>query len=530
MKAHVALAASALVACGSSSSSGARSMDPRDERDLSSMRANSPHAAELYERAEDLFARGELAKADDLFRQSHDEYPDAALPWRRDCEARTALGERREAVVACSEAIERGRSDLTIRALVSAFVDGPIPPTSSDLYQAWLVTARARENPLGQVTAAAATCDIAARIGDSAMLQRCGGELVRIAPNDPATRKAEAALSAQCPPWRFWGGWGALLTLVVFTLVDALRRALARLRRRASLATSTATLLSMALVFWVPIVRAEEGPAPGISKWPVDLEHPEKGIPSEKERNADPLQFGYWLQDVVAKAEHASKSGDHLTASRLYGALAAAVPDRAIGFVKLCEELEALGDLAKASSACGDALLRDGVRVMDYSHFVRLMLTKPGPLAEKDTKALAAVLKHMKDDPAGRDAVPDLECQVGARTSDVSQLEECTAILSARAPNDPKTLSYEWALAVAEGRFEDARKLGERARVSGVPAENVAAMDRATASTQAHRRWEMIFSVAGVALFIALAGLLGRSLLRRTRGVDSDVAVPLSLR
>ena len=108
-----------------------------------------------------------------------------------------------------------------------------------------------------------------------------------------------------------------------------------------------------------------------------------EGIPSEAERNADPLEFGYWIQDVAAKAARASKNGDHLTAARLYGALGKAVPDRAVNFVKMCEEYEALGDLAKAADACGDALLRDGARVSDYSRFVHLMLTKPGSSAPR---------------------------------------------------------------------------------------------------------------------------------------------------
>ena len=73
----------------------------------------------------------------------------------------------------------------------------------------------------------------------------------------------------------------------------------------------------------------------------------------------------------------------------------------------------------------------------------------------------------MKEDPAGREAVTDLECQVGARTSNVLQLQGCTRALSARAPNDAKTLTYLWALAVAEGRFEDGRKLAERAKGAG---------------------------------------------------------------
>jgi hypothetical protein len=278
-----------------------------------------------------------------------------------------------------------------------------------------------------------------------------------------------------------------------------------------------ATLLGLLLLGMPATARAEapQSTASTLSRWPVDIEHPENGIPSEKDRDADPLQFGYWLQDVALKAEHASKDGDHVVAARLYAALARAVPDRAVGAVKACEEYEAAGSLQKAIDACGDALLRDGARVSDYSHFVGLMLAKPGRLSDKDTAALGAVLAHMKTDPAGRDAVADLECQVGTRTSNIALLEECTKELATRAPDDAKTLTYRWALAVADRRFDDARELGERARTAGVPAENVAAMDRLLATNETHRRWERALSVLVGGLILALLGLFGRDRLRR---------------
>ena len=86
---------------------------------------------------------------------------------------------------------------------------------------------------------------------------------------------------------------------------------------------------------------AEAVPASGwLSKWHVDREHPEANSPTVKDRNADPLEFGYWLQDLVWKAERAAKSGDHALAAKLYMALATAVPDRAIALLLLaCQEI-----------------------------------------------------------------------------------------------------------------------------------------------------------------------------------------------
>jgi hypothetical protein len=252
-----------------------------------------------------------------------------------------------------------------------------------------------------------------------------------------------------------------------------------------------------------------------LSKWPVDDDHPEGHIPSEKDRNADPLEFGYWLQDVALKGEHASKLGKHDEAAKFYSVLAQVVPDRAVGFIKTCEEYEAAGEGEKAINACGEALLRDGLTVKDYTHFVHLILSKPGRLSDKETGALAQVLLHMKEDPAGRDFADDVECEIGTRTSNIAQLKECTAALASRAPDDPKTISYLWALAIQEGKYDVAEGLTERARSIGVAPNSVESMKLATREG-AKRHWrKVLLAIAAIALLLGGVGVAGRSLIRR---------------
>ena len=516
MTAHATVACFALVLSAVSESTAASIVPAREGEELAGLRATSPRAAELVEQGDALAAAGRLEEADALFRQGHAEYPGGALPWRRDCETRTALGPRREAVLACAEALERRRSDATVRTLVSALVDGPAAPSTTDIFEALTVVAKERDNPLGRVSAAAAACDIAERIGDGAMLQVCAGELERLAPDDPATRAARAALISRCPPWRFWGGWAAIAALVAVTLGDALRRSLRRMPRRAS-AASAAAVLGALLAAAPGIARADETPTPrgALSRWPIDPEHPEKAIPSAKDRDANPLEFGYWLQDVALQAEHASKEGNHATAATLYAVLGQVVPDRAVSYVKMCEEYEALGELDRAINACGEALLRDGARVSDYARFVHLELGRSGRLGGRDTAALARVLAHLREDPAGSGTVDDLECQVGARTSNVEELEECTGHLAARAPEDPRTISYEWALAIARGKFEDARRVGERARTAGFEPESLASMASVTAAGEARHRREVLLVAATLALLLGALGVAARAVARR---------------
>jgi hypothetical protein len=258
-----------------------------------------------------------------------------------------------------------------------------------------------------------------------------------------------------------------------------------------------------------------------LSKWPIDDEHPEKGIPSEEERNADPMQFGYWLQDLTWKAEAWSKRGDHAAAARHYKVLTLVVPERAVGFVKTCEEYEAAGERDQAVEMCGQALLRDGLTVKDYEHFVHLVLGQPRPLTDKEKAALSQVLGHMREDPAGRDVVDDLECQVGVRDADVAQLKECTAGLQARAPGDARTVTYLWALALTEGKPSEARALLEQAKAAGVAPQELARMSDTTEVSAWRRRGRIALFVVGLAALLAAIVIAGRARLVRRQLAES---------
>jgi hypothetical protein len=202
-----------------------------------------------------------------------DVAPDPSAADRGACEALTAQGRRSEAVTACSRAVQTVRSGTNVRALVHALVGGPTPPTTTDLAIALSITARERESG-GGVTAAAATCDIAERMGDMVMLQRCTEELRTTAPEDPATAHAAALLEAQCPPWRFWGGWTLLGLAFGGTLAHAMRRA-ARRGRTVRVALAVTTAIAAVTTVVPATAHADVPPAPQhgwLSKWPIDDE------------------------------------------------------------------------------------------------------------------------------------------------------------------------------------------------------------------------------------------------------------------
>ncbi len=546
-------AAALAATLAASPASAAVSRDAWDEREVNQMRTSSPYAVELLEKGEALAIGGKLEEADAVFRQGRAECPWSPLLRRRDCEALTALGRREEAMKACSDAMVDARTGANSRAVLRSMIEGPSAPTLHDVALGLILTSIEKRMSPG-ITASVMACDIAESIGDAVMLKQCAEEMETIAPHDPETLRAQAMLRSQCPPSRFWGGWLAVAGAVVITAGDALRRLASGRRGRLAAAAGAIALCAVPRLAHADAPAAAPPPAATaaatqqgaqdvapsekaamedaahhyLSKWPVDDQDPVKSIPSEADRNAEPLEFGYWLQDAALKAQRAAKRSDHEAAVKYYRALSIAVPDRAVSFIRLCDEYELMGDSENARKSCGEALLRDGLSVGDYKRFIRMELEKSGPLSQKEVAALGNILSHMKDDPNGAVAFPEMECEVGVRTSNVAQLRECTAAFAAAAPGDMKTITYQWALATQEGRIRDAEKLIEQASGLGLKAESLESMKRATAARQQNLwfRELLIFVGVVITLIAGTAGFREYSRWRKAKGSTVEDAVP----
>ena len=219
----------------------------------------------------------------------------------------------------------------------------------------------------------------------------------------------------------------------------------------------------------------------------------------------EPLQFGYLLQDLAAKAESASKKGDHAAAARYYGAIAKGAPTVAYPARQMCLELEAAGDVPTAIQACRSAVARLGSTEGDYTRFVSLVLSSKGRLPADERKELDSVIKHLREERKD-DVVPTmLGCEVALRFKDIPALESCTAELAKKAPNDPKTVSLQWALAVEKRDRTTALSLLDRARGLGLSAAALAKME---AGTQAIRRRQLQrLALLTIAAVLVLAGL-----------------------
>ena len=348
------------------------------------------------------------------------------------------------------------------------------------------------------------------------MLQHCFRDLERVAPGNPDTAGVRSALQAKRTTWRTWLGWllvgGASLATMAHALWSARRRS-AAVRPRA-----VAAVLALLGAVAAPLSAHAEPSADHpdrVSNWPIDDQNPESSIPTPEQRNRNPLEFGYWLQDLAFKATAASKRGDHAAAVNYYRAMATAVPDRAVSYSKLCDEYEAVGDIEKAILACKATTYLAGVQLKDYVHYVHLVVAKKGDLSAPEIASVSEVLDHLKQDHNGAQLYDELECEFAVRTDDLEKLKACTSALAASASASPATIVYEWTLAMKQQDFDGALKILNHGQRAGVNQEAIARMQKETDGQIAHRRSKIVLTVLGLLVVLGALGFGAVLLLRR---------------
>src|SRR5262249_34212133 len=150
----------------------------------------------------------------------------------------------------------------------------------------------------------------------------------------------------------------------------------------------------------------------------IDDSNPESSVPAPSKRIENPVEFGYLLQDILARAEFAEKHNDVPGMIKYYRALAAAVPEEATGWGLLCEAYEKAHDIDRALRGCRYAISRRAVEFKDYRRTVGLIVTKPGELTDEDRTTLKSVLAHLDTQPDVKVETAHLHCQVALKTKD----------------------------------------------------------------------------------------------------------------
>lgn len=490
-----------------------------DAAEFASIKTLTPAAADKIARGETILRTAktpaELEQAVTLFDGAIKDVPRSEFVKRRKCQALTLLGRHAEAVKACGQGLfDRHTSGLGLRAAVGALMSGPNLPTNTEVGYAVVHASRAKQVMQNDPPGYAARCDIALKLGDIEMLKECTRDLNRVAPGHPETQRAEAFLASIGPGARTACAW---ILLGLFSVATGLH---ALLRRRATVAAASALVFAMLAT---EKARAAE-PAPDgtgliaghLSKHPIDDSNPEQSVPTNEQRDGDPIQFGYFIMDLGDHAEWAIKKGDHKKAAGLYRALVKAVPDMAVGYVKACEQYELAKDIPSAIVFCAGALSAKGVKLADYSHYARLTLGKQ-TLTPADITTLDFVVAHLEEDPKTASVALDIECTLGTHEGDLKRLEDCAPKLAAISPDSPKTLFYEWARAIQKKDYAAAEGFLAKARAVSPRGEQVAQMEKATLDAmpawrkglRAFRDWRFGATVS-VALFLGLAALLLR--------------------
>lgn len=438
---------------------------------------------------------------------------------RRACELALTVEEDQHGPpsrAACYDSKDLGFFPEDFRNRVASVMSPHARPNLDDLVMSMLNADagvnRANNLPWGYL----ARCDIARRLGNADLMQACLADLKRVAPLDPLTKRA-MGYARESVSWVVWLLRAVLSLGLLGTFAHALwrRRRLARPQVAAAGQLSGAALGILVLIATASgIARAEpvSEPAPerkagDLSTFQIDDADPVHHLPSGPALGKDPIQLGYYIQDLIARAEKAGKKGDHVAEARFYQALTIIAPDEAYAPRKTCEAYEAAGDHANAVLACRTVLGRPRTNVNDSVHFVDLVLATKGPLPDAERHELDEVIDHLAKEEANKvGAVPSiLHCQVALRFNDFATLESCTKELAVKAPKDPRTISLQWALALEQHDRSEAMDLIDRARTAGMNSDGIAQMERATRAMSGRRTGLLVgLVVAAMSALIAL--------------------------
>ena len=404
-------------------------LSPEEREELKRLERDSPAAVEVMKQGEAAFRAQQLVKASELFARARQLATGHPVPARRHCETLIALGRKEDAMTVCTLARAIGGTAADMRAMVGAYLAGPGAPSSEEIAYAQAHVDQAFSRDSDPRHGYAAQCALAQKLGDRRMLRTCREGLLRVAPEHEDTKLILAATAASTTtPLRTWVALALVALVSLGTAAHALGRVIrARVPQRRQQAASITLLLLGLLAMPVDAMAATAPAAPpaapeaaaaaqergSLTTLPIDEEDPEASVPGPDKAKANPIEFGYMIQDFLTRAEAATKEGNHARAVRYYRAVIKAVPDRAIGLARLCESYEKLGDRERAIKACGIALGLEGVRLEDHARYVRLVLGKPGPVADKDREYLLEVLTHLRQQPEG--ALPADHLAVRAR-------------------------------------------------------------------------------------------------------------------
>jgi hypothetical protein len=475
--------------------------------------ARATDLASMLRDAQVAVSAGRLGDAAALYERAYREWPKDLEAARGACEL--GLKVAGDAPIsaatakACHQRFLATQSPQDLRYKVAALLAEKPKPDLDTIAIAALMAEAARKQAPDQPWWSLARMDIARHLRRADLLATARSDLQPFSATNAVVRDALAEERIGRPSVWVW-----LLRILVLlglagTAVHALvnrNRTTATKKVGAASQAAAALAVAIALLLSSQTVAAAE-PMPDmkdgqISRYKIDDAHPEEAVKQVLQGETNPLQLGYLLQDLAARAATAERKDDKPALVRYYRAMSMAAPT-SFGPRKECETLEAMGDIPGAIMACRELLMRTGVVVKDYVHFVDLVLESPKPLPDQEPLELANVIAHMESGASTGNLPTIMRCKVALRFEDRSSLELCRTAMAKAPADDPTVISIKWGLAVRDHDREGALALVEAARKAGLDSQQVDKMLQTTnaMSIQGRRR----AGVLGGALIIGLA-------------------------
>ncbi|HVT06387.1 MAG TPA: hypothetical protein VHO67_02970 [Polyangia bacterium] len=471
-------------------------------------------------------AAGRLDEAARLFARVRKLVPENILGLRGACDVALSMqraGQLTSSREPCHRAFLFGaKPEDMYREVASVMHEPTAPSLDTTVLMAFAADAavhRGGGEPWGYL----ARCEMGRRLGLADVLEGCLADLQRIAPNAPETKQMLATATPHPSLWT----WALRLLLLLAPLATAAHFLLLRSRRRARPLVTGKTATAF---FVLAAVCATAGAARGalveknghpemendqISIFPIDDKSPEASVPPVAQQNEKPLQFGYFLQDLAAKVERAKKNNDVPAQIRYYRAIAKAAPNSPYGPRKLCDVLQESGDIDGAIVACRTATVIEGTTVGDFRHLIDVIMSKPGKIAPDLQKEAYDAVEHIEKE-AQLGALTDvIRCDAALRFEDWGTLAVCSERLAQHAPNDAKTVSFQWALAVHEHDKQKADALVDRARRLGMEPAGIQKMEATNRSIGRTALVRLLFVLAVMGLAVGVWWFGGKKLLTR---------------
>lgn len=291
----------------------------------------------------------------------------------------------------------------------------------------------------------------------------------------------------------------------------------------------------------------------------VNDDDPKANIPTAEQRNANPLEFGYYLQDLVARAQVPFHAGDFDKAVKYYEAVALVLPEQATAYSRLCIAYDRLKKPELALPNCAKAMSLPGARVMDHTGFLKLTLNQKQltPEAVADVESSLTHLRGVLEAPAGQQApgsllndpeveakvrkslreqlklgpepepepsasaevdpaaapsapppIPDLplaiqvelfECKLAALIRNAPRLERCIAALEKQKAEPRVVLGFKWSLAAVSKNETLLASVVDEARRLGVNDQAIETLKASYGSFSSEKPLPAAVAAAGLA-------------------------------